>query len=174
MAAATAVGQAQESASPLFNKIDFSRTLLVGHSAGGGSAIFLNDSMDRSFQKVGVNFVTRGVVAVNPGPSDLGLFSTPINIPTLVAVAENEEIVPKGMDRRGFEEATGPAWLAVVKGSYHGTFLDLADKNAYGSLVLSFGEYLLDHTPRASAVYEGDNFSLATDSELSGVVRKGL
>lgn len=174
LAAANAVVESQNEASPLHNKIDFSRTLLVGHSAGGGSAIFLNDSMDKPLQNMGVDMHTRGVVAINPGPSDGGLLSEPTDIPTLVAVAENESIVPEGMDRRGYEEAVGPAWLAVVNGSYHGTYLDLVDKNVLGSMVLSFGEYLLEGTPRATAVYEGPNYSLATDSELSGVERKNI
>lgn len=174
LAAATAAGANTDEDSALHNKIDFSRTLLVGHSAGGGSAMFLNNSMDPVFNKLGYNMVTRGVVALNPGPSDFGKLSKPTNIPLLVAVAEHEDIVPKGGDRIGYARATGPAWLAMVNGSYHGTYLDLADKNAYGSLVLSFSEYLLERTPRAVSVYEGDNFSLATDAELSGVERKGI
>lgn len=174
LAASVAAAVNADESTPLAGKIDFSRTMLVGHSAGGGSAIFLNNKMDKAFQSAGIDMVTRGLVAINPGPSDGGLLSTPPEIPSLVAIAEYEDIVPFDTDRRGYRDAAGPAWEAVVTGSYHGTYLDDPSKNVLGSLVLSFGEYVLDGTDRAKAIYEGDNYRLATDSELKDVQRKGV
>ena len=91
-----------------------------------------------------------------------------------MAIAEHEDIVPFDADRRGYRDAEGPAWEAVVTGSYHGTYLDDPSKNVLGSMVLSFSEYVLDGTSRAKAVYEGANYGLATDSELKDVQRKGV
>lgn len=174
LAASVAAGANADQTSPLAGKIDFSRTMLVGHSAGGGSALFLNNNLDQAFKAAGVDMTTRGLVAINPGPSDGGLVSTPSEIPSLVVIAEHEDIVPANMDRRGYRQATGPAWEAVAAGTYHGTYLDEPDKNVLASMVLSFGEYIIDGTARAKAVYEGDNYSLATDSELKDVQRKGI
>lgn len=174
LAASVAAAANEGESTPLAGKIDFSRTMLVGHSAGGGSAIFLNNRMDKAFQAAGIDMVTRGLVAINPGPSDAGLISTPPEIPSLVAIAEHEDIVPFDADRRGYRDAAGPAWEAVVTGSYHGTYLDDPSKNVLGSMVLSFSEYVLDGTSRAKAVYEGANYGLATDSELNDVQRKGV
>lgn len=174
LAATVAAAANEDESTPLAGKIDFSRTMLVGHSAGGGSAIFLNSRMDKAFQAAGIDMVTRGLVAINPGPSDAGLISTPPEIPSLVAIAEHEDIVPFDADRRGYRDAEGPAWEAVVTGSYHGTYLDDPSKNVLGSLVLSFSEYVLGGTSRAKAVYEGANYGLATDSELKDVQRKGV
>ncbi|EPD47813.1 alpha/beta hydrolase [Corynebacterium sp. HFH0082] len=174
LAASVAAAANEDESTPLAGKIDFSRTMLVGHSAGGGSAIFLNNRMDKAFQAAGIDMVTRGLVAINPGPSDAGLISTPPEIPSLVAIAEHEDIVPLDADRRGYRDAAGPAWEAVVTGSYHGTYLDDPSKNVLGSLVLSFSEYVLDGTNRAKAVYEGANYGLAAASELKDVQRKGV
>ncbi len=174
LAASVAAAANEDESTPLAGKIDFSRTMLVGHSAGGGSAIFLNNRMDKAFQAAGIDMVTRGLVAINPGPSDAGLISTPPEIPSLVAIAEHEDIVPFDADRRGYRDAEGPAWEAVVTGSYHGTYLDDPSKNVLGSLVLSFSEYVLGGTSRAKAVYAGANYGLATDSELKDVQRKGV
>ena len=174
LAASVAAAANEDESTPLAGKIDFSRTMLVGHSAGGGSAIFLNNRMDKAFQAAGIDMVTRGLVAITPGPSDAGLISTPPEIPSLVAIAEHEDIVPFDADRRGYRDAAGPAWEAVVTGSYHGTYLDDPSKNVLGSMVLSFSEYVLDGTSRAKAVYEGANYGLATDSELKDVQRKGV
>lgn len=174
LAAAVAAAANDDDSSALAGKIDFSRTMLVGHSAGGGSALFLNNNMDEAFRAAGIDMTTRGLVAINPGPSDAGLFSTPSEIPSLVAIAEYEDIVPAGMDHIGYDRATGPAWEAVVTGSYHGTYLDNPHNNVLASLVLSFGEYLLQGTARSKVVYEGDNYTLATDAELKDVQRKGI
>ena len=174
LGAATAVAAAKDANSALKDKIDFSRTVLVGHSAGGGSSLFLGNRMDKHFRAAGIDFVTRGLVAINHGPSDLGLLSPPVSVPALILPAEHESIVPGEMDLRGYQEATGPAWLAEVKGSYHGTYLDNPRYNAYGALVVSFAEYLTQRTPRSVAVYEGENYTLRTDSELQGVERKGI
>lgn len=120
-----------------------------------------------------VNASPVGAQLIHPTDID-SMESAPLMVLSLVAIAEYEDIVPLDADRRAYRDAAGPAWEAVVTGSYHGTYLDDPSKNVLGSLVMSFSEYVLDGTNRAKAVCEGANYGLATDSELKDVQRKGV
>ncbi|WP_018117491.1 alpha/beta hydrolase [Corynebacterium mastitidis] len=172
-AAAETIAANQDASSPLFGKVDTSRTTLVGHSAGGGAVVRVSETLEQGAQAAGdPNFRVTGVVAVNPGPADFGLASPATTKPVLFALAENESLVPYPLSRMLYDRATGPKWWGVVNGSYHGTFTGDPSTNVLGGLVLSFAEYTTTHSPRSTEVYEGNG--LASDSELHGVERAGV
>lgn len=174
LATAAVLGADKTPGSPLYGKVDASRTLLVGHSAGGGSVVTVNNSMDSVLQGMGFDFSTVGIVAVNQGPGDFGKLSKPVSVPGLWIRAENENIVPLPQDRLGYERTVAPAWFTVMKDAYHGTFMDMPEKSAYSAIVMAFAEYLLDGTDRAKNVFEGANYSLNTDSEFKDSERKNM
>ncbi|MCF4007532.1 alpha/beta hydrolase [Corynebacterium uropygiale] len=158
--------------SPLYHHLDFSRTVLVGHSAGGGSALRMAGLMDGLLHQVGrADARVVGTVGINPGPADFSLASPPSSVPTLVLPAEHESLVPHPLSRIAFDRATGPKWWAVVKGAEHGVYLDASDKSVYDSLVVSFSDYLTRGDQNAAKVYEGDGYLLANDPELINVER---
>lgn len=166
LATAHALQANTDSSSELYQKIDTSRTLLVGHSAGGGSVARVSESLGTAVRQIAdPTFQVRGTVAVNPGPADFGLASPASSVPQLYAIAENESLVPNPLSRLLYDRALGSKWWTVVKGAYHGTFLDDPDTNVYAGLVLSFGDYVLNHSAAATAVYEGGG--LANDAELT-------
>lgn len=166
--AATAAIEANTKSGPLQGKIDSSNTVLVGHSAGGGSVMRVAEQLSDAMHTAGdTAFNVKGVVAINPGPADFGLASVPTTRPALILLAEHETLVPHPLSEMLYEQARGPKWLATVNGSLHGTYLDAPERSVYAGLVLSFAEYTLKGSPRAVAVYEGDG--LAQDSELHDV-----
>lgn len=186
LAAMGAVDQANDPGSPLHDGIDFGRVIVAGHSAGGGSAIRIGGTLDGTMARYGADgFTTRGIAAIMPGPSDLGYLSPPAQIPLLVAAAENDAEIPRDSTFAQYERHAGPAWWTIVDGTYHGSILDEPSRNAFGALVLSFADYVTSpdeagtggpgdpgRTARAAAVYEGPDYRLATDPELSGTQRK--
>lgn len=151
---------------PLHGLINLDNTVLVGHSAGGGSVVRMGELLN--------DVVTvKGIVGVNPGPSDFGLHSPTTTRPTLIIVAEHESLVPHGITDFVYNNmAAGPKWMATVNGSYHGTYNDNPDLNAYAALVLSFAEYTLTGSERSAVVYEGG--LLEQDLELSDVVKENV
>lgn len=180
LAAKGAVDQSLAPESPLHGKIDFSRTMLVGHSAGGGAVARMGAMLDptvNGYRDVG--FRTAGFVDLMGGPADDGLASPPASVPGLFVVAEHESLVPWPLTRLAYDRHTGPAWWTVVKGATHGSYLDDPKYNAVGALVLSFAEYVsrgddAADAARADAVYAGGDYRLASDPELMLTERKGV
>ncbi|WP_151640722.1 alpha/beta hydrolase [Corynebacterium sp. 11A] len=171
--AATAAIDAATSPGPLQGKIDTSRTVLVGHSAGGGSVMRVAESLGPAMHAAGdENFTVRGVTAVNPGPADFGLASEPTTKPALVLFAEHETLVAHPLSELLYTNARGPKWRATVNNAFHGTFVDAPEHNVYGGLVLSFSEYVLSNSERTQAIYTGEG--LASDSELHDVQRENI
>ena len=156
--------------SPLYQRIDFSKMLLVGHSAGGGSALREAGMIDKLLQSTGrTEAAVLGAVGINPGPSDFGLASPPSPVPTLVLAAEHESLVPWPLSKIAYDRATGPKWWAIVRGAEHGLYLDASDVSIYDSLVISFADYTIRHDPEAAKVYVGPDNWLSKDSELRDV-----
>lgn len=166
LATARALEANGNQSSELYQKIDTSRTVLVGHSAGGGAVARVSESLGTIVrQAADPNFQVRGTVAINPGPSDFGTSTPASAVPQLYAIAEKESLVPNPLSRLLYDRAQGSKWWTVVKGAYHGTFLDDPDTNVYSGLVLSFADYVLNHSTQATGVYEGGG--LAADAELT-------
>lgn len=169
--AALAANQADlDPTSPLYQRVDFSHILLVGHSAGGGAAIREAGLLDKLLQSAGREDARiAGTVGINPGPSDFGLASPPSPVPTLVLAAEHESLVPWPMSKLAYDRATGPKWWAVVRGAEHGVYLDASDLTVYDSLIIAFADYTLRGSSQAASVYEGEDMLLKTDQELMNV-----
>lgn len=171
LAAAHAATAATDPSHPLHQAIDFTASVAVGHSAGGGSALRVAELLPQAMQSLGVaDFQLQGTVGINPGPSDFGLASPPVQIPLLVLVAEHESLVAHPLSRLAYDRATGPKWWAVHAGAYHGTYLDTPLKNSYDATVLAFLRFCAGD-PAASQVFTGANYQLASDSEWIAVER---
>ena len=171
LAAKGAVDQSLDQSSPLYGKIDFSRTMLVGHSAGGGSVARMGALLDGAINGYrDVGFRTAGLVDVMGGPADGGVAGPAPAVPGLFMVAEHETLVPWPMTRLAYDRHTGPAWWTVVKGTTHGSILDDPKYNAIGAMVLTFA----DDSAKAAGVYAGENYRLASDPELMLTERKGV
>ncbi|WP_295625674.1 alpha/beta hydrolase [uncultured Corynebacterium sp.] len=181
LAAKGAVDQSLDTTSPLHGKVDFSRTMLVGQSAGGGSVARMGGLLDGAMNDYSdVDFRTAGMVPLMNAASDFGTLSPAPSVPALFALAEHESLVPWPFSRLAYDRHTGSAWWTIIKGVSHGSYLDHPKYNAAGALVLSFSEYVAGapygkapSTPDVAAVYEGDGYRLASDPELMATERKG-
>lgn len=176
LAAKGAADQANDPESPLYGRIDFGNVVLAGHSAGGGAAIRMGSVLDGALSGYGdVGFTTRGIAAAMPGPLDFGYASPAPTVPMLIAAAKQESMVPHPLSRIAWDRHAGSGWWTIVKGTYHGSYLDEPANNALGALVLSFADYATGRDTEATAVYEdvdGAAYRLSTDPELTGTERK--
>ncbi|GGG72037.1 alpha/beta hydrolase [Corynebacterium pelargi] len=160
----------RDPSSPLYEHVDFSKMLLVGHSAGGGAAVREAGMIDKLLHSVGrTEAAVAGAVGINPGPSDFGLASPPSPVPTLVLAAEHESLVPWPVSKLAYDRATGPKWWAIVRGAEHGLYLDAGDTNIYDALVISFADYTVRDDAEAAKVYVGPDNWLSQDPELRDV-----
>ncbi|WP_448851347.1 poly(ethylene terephthalate) hydrolase family protein [Corynebacterium sp. 335C] len=169
--ALAAAAAAEDASHPLHGHIDFSRTGLVGHSAGGGAVLSMSSALERILGPVIPDLHVGGVVALMPGPGDFGLATPPGTAPTLVAVAEHESMVPHGLSRQRYDQLAGPGWWVEMRDTYHGTALDIVPNTPVGGLTLSFLDAQLRGDVRAETLYEGPAWTLPSDPELMDVER---
>lgn len=157
----------QDPQSPLHGHVDFSRIILIGHSAGGGSAMRQAGILDGLLRAAGRSEAKiAGAMGINPGPSDFGLASPPSSVPSLFVVAEHETLVAWPLSKIAYDRATGPKWWTVARNAAHGQYLDAGDRSVYDALVISFADYTTKHDSSAARVYEGPDMWLANDPEL--------
>lgn len=171
MAAISGMEANRDPINPLAGHIDFSRTALVGHSAGGGSALSMSRGIEGVLGSEIPELDVKAVVAHMPGPGDMDLLFGPGSAPTLVTLAEHEMLAPKPLAEIRYAQLTGPGWLATIRNSYHGTPLDRLDNAPVAGLTLSFLQAFINGDPKAAAYYEGPDWKLAHDPELEDVTR---
>ncbi|MDO5730288.1 poly(ethylene terephthalate) hydrolase family protein [Corynebacterium sphenisci] len=169
-AIAATLANADESG-PLHGHVDFSRTALVGHSAGGGAVMFQAGIIEELLAPVQPDLDIRSVVALNPGPAEFGVATRPSDAPTLVVVADNETMAPVPLARARYDKLTAPAWWAGTKRTWHATALDWPENNPYAGLTLSFIDFSVRGDAAARAWYAGPGYGLAGDPELFDVER---
>lgn len=160
-----------DESSPLHGHVDFSRTAMVGHSAGGGAVMFQAGIIEELLAPVQPDLDIRSVVALNPGPAEFGVATRPSDAPTLVVVADHETMAPVPLARARYDKLTAPAWWAGTKRTWHATALDWPENNPYAGLTLSFIDFSVRDDAAARAWYAGPGYGLASDPELFDVER---
>lgn len=157
---------------PLYQHVDFSRMMLVGHSAGGGSALRMSGLMDGFMHSIGrTDARVIGVAGINPGPADFALASPPSAVPSLVMVAEHETLVTHPQSRIAYDRATGSKWWAMLKDAAHGAYLDTPETTPYDATIVAMADWLAKGDTKAAGVFQGDQYLLAQDPEFGRVER---
>lgn len=164
--------QAKDPKSPLYGHIDQSKVVLTGHSAGGGStesgAGWLLPRMQEKFP--GLKVV--GAVPLQPGPS-LFFQASLISVPTFIVSGERDDVCPdpfwvrtlyKNIDK-------APAWIAMMKGAYHGQGMDHPRHSAIGASVMSFADWVAKGDQKAKEIFVGPNYFLKNDAAFMKVER---
>ncbi|MBV7294897.1 alpha/beta hydrolase [Corynebacterium sp. TAE3-ERU12] len=170
-AALGAVISAQEEGNPLYDHIDFTNTALVGHSAGGGSALTVAGAMEKSMQPLVEGFSINAIVGQNPGPSEFGIATVPTDAKTLVIVADKETVAPAEFSRMRYDQITNaPAWWVGTRNTTHASAIDYVDNSPVAGLTLSFLQYAIRGDANAKALYTGA-FTLQHDPELFATER---
>lgn len=66
--------------SPLYNKVDLSRTIVTGHSAGGGASLLTGSISNETLKKIDSNINVLGVMSIEGSPIAIG---NTVKYPTL-------------------------------------------------------------------------------------------
>ncbi|MFD6160643.1 alpha/beta hydrolase [Nocardia sp. NPDC060256] len=171
LAAAAALSAAnRDPRNVLHGKLDLSRTVIGGHSGGGGAAINGAGIPPNIYQLIDPDFRIIGAVPTQPGPVAAAFL---VNVPTLYLTGSADFIVPHFLPRLVEYELAfnAPAILVCLKGVTHWTPFDDATHNPTATITLAWLRYLVDGDKTAASYFTGPDWKLRTDPAVDYALR---
>ncbi|APE33426.1 hypothetical protein BOX37_04980 [Nocardia mangyaensis] len=168
---ATAIAQHRDPGSPLFGRIDLGRTVLAGHSAGGGAALQAAALFPQIAAAVDPGFAVIGVLAIAPGPVGVGAL---VGVPTLFLTGADDFVVPDFAWVRWWQyDLTfhAPAWIANARGVSHFSPLDGPGAFPSSGAAVAWLEYLAFDDDTARRFFVGPDWLLRADPTFIRVER---
>ncbi len=156
----------QDPTSPLFGKVDLSRTIVAGHSAGGGASILSSSLMPQTLKAIDPQLDFIGSLPIEPGP--IGLGST-VRTPTLVLTGAADVVVPAWAWPRLWQGGlirTVPGWSATAHNATHFSPVRVVRENEFAGITTAWILYLAKNDPEAKAYFVGDDYKLARDPQF--------
>lgn len=157
------VDQNRNPESPLYNKVDLSKILVSGHSAGGGGAILITAVPAKALQTIDPEIRLVGSFPLQASFNATGLGVT---VPTLILTGEIDVIVPpilQGLNWQYRFIKKAPAWYIVTRYSNHGTpTLELA-RNDYAGISVAWILYHGKNDAEAAKYFVGKSYLATQD-----------
>ncbi|MFI6042856.1 alpha/beta hydrolase [Nocardia sp. NPDC051321] len=171
---ATAVVANRDPNSPLYNKIDLSRTLFGGHSGGGQAALQAGTALPGIASMIDPAMRVRGVLAIEPGPLAVGAL---VSLPTLFLTGYNDWVVPDFAWVRWWQynlSFQAPAWIANARGVSHFSPVDGLDNYLSAGTALAWLRYQAFGDEVAKDYFVGPDWRLPADKTYFSVDRNPL
>ncbi|WP_069161805.1 poly(ethylene terephthalate) hydrolase family protein [Nocardia altamirensis] len=171
IAAATALSRANhDPGNVLHDKLDLSRTVIGGHSGGGGAAIDGASIPPNVYQQIDPEYRIIGAVPTESSPYSTSFL---VNVPTLYLTGSADFIVPDFLPRwTEFElNRNAPAFIACVRGASHFTPWDDVAHNPMAGITLAWLRYLVDGDKTAASYFTGAGWKLRGDPVVQYALR---
>jgi hypothetical protein len=160
--------------SPLHDKVDLSRTIFSGHSAGGGGALQAGAIFPPIEKLIDPNLHILGVLAIEPGPLALGSL---ITVPTFYLTGYNDFVVPDfGWVRwwQSNQMVQAPSWIANTLGTTHFSPIDSVDNFNSAGAATAWLQYTAFGNADAKKYFVGDDWLLPHDETFFSAERNPL
>ncbi|WP_245663508.1 poly(ethylene terephthalate) hydrolase family protein [Nocardia inohanensis] len=164
------IGEEAKTDSPLHGHVDFGRTIIGGHSAGGEGAFWAAAYLPPLEKQIDPRLHILGVLGVAPTPAPTG---PAITIPALIMTGTRDAIVWDIFDRWvGYKTILfGPAYIAATINGEHFNITENLNNNEDAALATAWIEHLIGGHPDADAVFVGPGWGLSTDPAFTWVER---
>ncbi|WP_237748184.1 alpha/beta hydrolase [Nocardia brasiliensis] len=158
--------------SPLHGKVDFTRTILGGHSGGAGATFWGASYLPDHAQLLDPRLRIIGALSVGTGiQAPTGLF---VGVPMLSITGNLDVITPDALWPRLIDYRTqfrAPAYIAAAVNGTHFTVNDDLPNNPVAGLSMAWLEHLAGTDDRADSVFVGPQWSLPRDGAFMAVER---
>ncbi|WP_148311107.1 poly(ethylene terephthalate) hydrolase family protein [Nocardia brasiliensis] len=171
---ASAVVADRDPNSPLYQKVDLSRTIFAGHSGGGQAALQAGTVFPGIAAAIDPAMRVRGVLAVQPGPLAVGAL---VSVPTLFLTGYNDFVVPDFAWVRWWQynlTYNAPAWIANARGVSHFSPVDGLDNYLSAGTAVAWLRYLAFGDETAAQYFVGPDWRLPADKTYFSVERNAL
>lgn len=157
------VAQNNDPQSPLFNKIDLSKILVSGHSAGGGGALLITSKTEKILQSIDPAL---RIIGSFPLQASFNASGNNVNVPTLILTGQYDVLVPPLTFplKNQFQKITSaPAWYISTKNSNHLTPTLELKRNDYAGITVAWILYTAKNDVTASKFFVGPNYRSLDD-----------
>lgn len=147
----------------LYNKVDLSRTIVTGHSEGGGASLLTGSISNETLKKIDSNINVLGVMSIEGSPIAIG---NTVKYPTLFLAGNLDFIVlPWIHNLWQFNTLPKPAWSAVATTATHFSPTMELRKNEFAGITVAYLKYLAENDANAKSYFVGKNYKLTQDSQ---------
>ncbi len=156
----------KKTGSDLKDRVDLSKMILAGHSAGAGAAITVSNLAPAVFQKIDQRI--KIIASLPIQPSILTSSSLVVRTPTLYLAAENDEVNGKfaTLNYYNLHPPTQPAWFATARDASHFSPVREIEKNEYAGITTAWLLYQGKNNTAAKAYFVGPNYRLQQDQQF--------
>lgn len=171
---AVAIAADRDANSPLHNRIDLSRTIFAGHSAGGAAVHQIVPLLSPIASTIDPNLRVIGALNIEPGPIGLGAL---ITVPTLYLTGYNDFVVPDFAWVRWWQynlTFNAPAWIANARGVSHFSPVDGMDNYLSSGTAVAWLRYIAFGDESAKRYFVGPDWQLPADKTYFSVERNAL
>ncbi|SMO75211.1 Chlorophyllase [Chryseobacterium rhizoplanae] len=150
--------------SPLYGKVDLSRSLISGHSAGGGTTLLTGSISANTFKVIDPEIKILGAMSIEGSPIAIGLT---VKVPTLFLAGMQDVIVPPFVHKLWqYDTLPQPAWTATATTATHFSPLMETSRNEFAGLTVAWHKYLAENDPSAKSYFVGKNYKLEQDTQF--------
>lgn len=156
----------QDPSSPLYGKIDFSHTIVAGHSAGGQAALLTASLSNEQLGIIDSTIRVLGTLSIEPGPLALGGY---IKSPTLMLTGMADTVVspftwPQLWQLSLIKKV--PAWGATALTATHFSPVRKLERNEFAGISTAWMLYIGKGDKSAKAYFVGEDYKLAKDKQF--------
>ncbi|MFD2742045.1 MULTISPECIES: poly(ethylene terephthalate) hydrolase family protein [Sphingobacterium] len=151
--------------SDLYNKVDLSKMIIAGHSAGGGATLLTSSLSQTALNLIDPHIRIIASLPIQPGPLALG---STAKAPTFLLTGLLDLVVPAW----GWPQLQGnfirsvPAWTATATTATHLSPTEPLGKNEYAGISVAWMLYNGKNDKDAANYFIGKDFRLSSDEQF--------
>ncbi|MFU5003726.1 adenylate cyclase [Pseudomonas paraeruginosa] len=153
--------------SDIFEKADFSRTIVAGHSAGGQAALQFASLSEKSLQTIRPGLQLVGVLPIEPGPLAVGFT---VKVPSLMLTGFADVVVPFFTWPNLWQlplMKDVPAWGATATTATHFSPVRPVPQNEFAGISVAWMLYRAQQNSDAKDYFVGRYYKLGSDIQFN-------
>ncbi|KMQ61661.1 adenylate cyclase [Chryseobacterium angstadtii] len=159
----------KDTQSPLYGKVDMSKMIIAGHSAGGGASLLTSSIPESAMKLIDPDLKVVGSLPIEPGPAAV---SFTVKAPTLILTGRFDIVVMPWYTKLHQSHLINqsPAWAATATTATHFSPTMEISKNEFAGISVAWLKYTGYNDTDAKAYFVGPNYKLKNDSQfLQGI-----
>lgn len=156
--------------SPLYGKVDMSKVIVAGHSAGGGGTMQVASIPENLLKLVDNDMKVVGALPIEPGPLAIG---TTVRVPMLGLTGMLDTVVPALSWPNIWQNNlvhNVPAWSATANSATHFSPTMGTANNEFAGITVAWIKYLGYNDANAKSYFVGSNYKLKSDPQFKSRV----
>lgn len=156
----------KDTQSPLYDKVNMSKMILAGHSAGGGATILTASISESLLQTIDSDLKIVGALPIEPGPIAV---DCTVRVPTLGLTGALDTVVPAITWPNIWQNNLindVPAWSATANTATHMSPTMKVSHNEFAGITVAWIKYIGYDDADAKSYFVGSNYKLKNDPQF--------